>query len=206
MTKNKPEYGTPEYEAACELRAKSSKAARWAGEHFHKIVVLESKSERITALNRMSNYLLNLNSLLEKISEGHRVHFCACCGMPELANYQEPTKTRLIANGLCFGCDFWAEKRTTYNAQNRQGSMLVMRGWVYGDGGDKPNENASFLGFSGRRWHLYQITTGKLWTTNNLWSAGDIPTSFISGMPDNAVSLTEEEFALATAGRDEVKV
>lgn len=26
MTKNKPEYGTPEYEAACELRAKSSKA------------------------------------------------------------------------------------------------------------------------------------------------------------------------------------
>lgn len=206
MTKNKPEYGTPEYEAACELRAKSSKAARWASEQFHKIVVLESKSERITALNRMSNYLLNLNSLLEKISEGQRVHFCACCGMPELANYQDPTKTRLIANGLCFGCDFWTEKRTTYNAQNRRGSMLVMGGWVYGDGGDKPNESGSFLGFGGSRWHLYQITTGKLWTTNNLWSAGDIPANFIPGMPDNAVSLTEEEFALATAGRDEVKV
>lgn len=204
MTKNKPEYGTPEYEAACELRGKGNKAARWVGEQFHKIVVLESKSERISALNRMGNFLLNLNGILEEIADGKHVHFCANCGMPERASYMEPTKARLIANGLCFNCDFWTEKRTTYNAQNRRGSMLVMGGWVYGDGGNKPNESGSFLGFGGSRWHLYQITTGKLWTTNNLWSAGDIPANFLPGMPDNAVSLTESEFALAVAGRDEV--
>ena len=79
--------------------------------------------------------------------------------------------------------------------------MLVMKGWVYGDSGDQPNGNKSWLGFGGSRWYLYQITTGKLWTTNNLFSAGDIPASYLAGMPDNAVALTLEQFELAQVGR-----
>ena len=79
--------------------------------------------------------------------------------------------------------------------------MLVMKGWVCGDSGNQPNGNSCWLGFGGSRWYLYQITTGKLWTTNNLFRAGDIPASYLAGMPDNAVALTLEQCELAQAGR-----
>ena len=194
-------YGTPEYIEQMRANSNCYAVTNWGKETVAKIASMDDRNERLKAFQDMTFYLSNLNHILGKIRAGGHVHFCTHCGFPEQADNQEPIATRLKANGLCFRCDFWHEKRTVYNAQNRAGRMLVMKGWVYGDSGDQPNGNKSWLGFGGSRWYLYQITTGKLWTTNNLFSAGDIPASYLAGMPDNAVALTLEQFELAQVGR-----
>lgn len=198
---NRPAYGTPEYEEECRINRNCHGVTNWGKERLAKIVCMGDQSARLAAFQDMTNYLSNLHGMVRRVADGGYVQFCGHCGKPEEANYLEPTGSRLKANGLCFRCDFWHEKRTAYNAQVRAGHMLVMNGWVYGDSGDQPNGNKSWLGFGGSRWYLYQITTGKLWTTNNLFSAGDIPADFLPGMPDNAVALTLEQFELAQAGR-----
>lgn len=198
---SRPAYGTPEYEEECRVNRNCHGVTNWGKERLAQIICMDDRNARISAFQDMTNYLSNLHLMVRAVGAGGHVHFCGHCGKPEQASYQEPTASRLKANGLCFHCDFWHEKRTTYNAQARAGRMLVMKGWVYGDSGDQPGGNSSWLGFGGSRWYLYQITTGKLWTTNNLFSAGDIPADFLPGMPDNAVALTKEQFELAQAGR-----
>ncbi|PXX60726.1 hypothetical protein SAMN05660489_04349 [Pseudomonas sp. LAMO17WK12:I10] len=198
---NRPAYGTPEYEEWCRINSNCAKVTGWGKEQMAKIVCMDDRNARVSAFNNMANYLSNLHNMVREVAAGSYVHFCTNCGKPECAHYVEPKASQLKANGLCHNCDFWHEKRTTYNAQARAGRMLVMKGWVYGDSGDQPGGNSSWLGFGGSRWYLYQITTGKLWTTNNLFSAGDIPADFLPGMPDNAVALTKEQFELAQAGR-----
>ncbi|WP_247842556.1 hypothetical protein [Pseudomonas sp. MWU12-3103b] len=198
---NRPAYGTPEYEEQCRINRNCYNVTDWGKERIAKIICMDDRNARVRAFNDMTNYLSNLHLMLRDVGAGGHVHFCNHCGKPEQAQYQEPVAAKLKANGLCHRCDFWHDKRTAYNAQQRKGRMLVMSGWVYGDSGDQPNGNKSWLGFGGSRWYLYQITTGKLWTTNNLFSAGDIPADFLAGMPDNAVSLTKEQFELAQAGR-----
>lgn len=197
----KPIYRSPEYNEQVRTSTNCYAVTSWGKETLAKIVCIDDRSERLKAFQGMNNYLSNLHIMLREVSQGAHIHFCAACGKPERAHYQEPVASRLKANGLCHGCDFWHEKRTAYNAQNRAGRMLVMKGCVYGDGGDSPNTDRSWLGFGGSRWYLYQITTGKLWTTNNLFFAGEIPTNYLPGMPDNAVALTLEQFELAQAGR-----
>ncbi|MDW8840115.1 hypothetical protein ORA50_07695 [Pseudomonas carnis] len=197
----RPAYGTPEYEEEFRINRNCHGVTNWGKERLAKIICMDDHNARLAAFQDMTNYLSNLHLMVRRVANGGYVQFCGHCGKPEEANYLEPTGSRLKANGLCFHCDFWHDKRTTYNAQARAGHMLVMKGWVYGDSGDQPNGNKSWLGFGGSRWYLYQITTGKLWTTNNLFSAGDIPADFLPGMPDNAVALTLEQFELAQAGR-----
>lgn len=198
---NMPAYGTPEYKDWCRINSNCHGVTAWGKEQFGKIVCMDNRNARISAFNDMANYLANLHNMVREVAAGAYVHFCTHCGKPERAHYQEPTASKLKANGLCHRCDFWHEKRTAYNAQTRAGRLLVMKGQVYGDSGDQPGGNSSWLGFGGSRWYLYQITTGKLWTTNNLLSAGDVPADFLPGMPDNAVALTKEQFELAQAGR-----
>lgn len=198
---SRPAYGTPEYEEQCRINTNCYKVTNWGKNRLTQIVCMDDRNARLSAFNDMANYLSNLHLMVRNVADGGYVHFCGHCGKPEQANYREPVATKLKANSLCHHCDFWHERRTTYNAQERKGRMLVMKGWVYGDSGDQPGGKSSWLGFGGSRWYLYQITTGKLWTTNNLFSAVDIPADFLPGMPDNAVALTLEQFELAQAGR-----
>lgn len=198
---SRPAYGTPEYEAECRINRNCHGVTNWGKERLSQIICMDDRNARISAFQDMANYLANLHNMVRNVAAGGYVHFCKHCGKPEQASYLEPKATQIKTNGLCHRCDFWHEKRTTYNAQARAGRMLVMKGWVYGDSGDEPNGNKSWLGFGGSRWYLYQITTGKLWTTNNLFSAGDVPADFLPGMPDNAVALSLEQFELAQAGR-----
>ncbi|MBT9234254.1 hypothetical protein KKQ11_00260 [Pseudomonas sp. MG-2] len=194
-------YGSPEYEAECAINSNCYQAVNWGRTRMGQIVDMEDKKDRVSAWSDMTNYIANLASMIRNIADGDHVHFCACCGKPEMANYREPTKSRLIDRQLCFGCDFWIERRALYNAQSRKGHLLVIKGWTYGDSGNRPNCSGNGLGFGGQRFYICQLTTGRLWTTNNLFCGGEIPAEYLPGMPDNAVMLTKEQYELAEAGR-----
>lgn len=204
MTKA-PAYGTPERAEWDKRSTASYRVQEWAKQQLVEMIGLDDKQDRLKHFHDVHNFFLNLRNTIIEVHEGCHVHFCTECGKPEKACYIEPTGTKLKKNGLCFHCNFWAEHRATYNAQHRKGAMLVVNGDGRQDGGEQPEgpgANKSFLGFGGHRWYICQLTTGKLWTTNNLWSFGDIPKRFKSGMPDNAVLLTKEQYELAVAGRE----
>lgn len=206
MASNIPAYGTPERAAYDKRSSDSYKIQEWVKQQLVAMIEMDNKPDRLNHFHDVHNFFLNLRSTIIDVHEGAHVHFCVECGRPEKACYMEPTSTKLKKNGLCFGCNFWAEHRATYNAQHRKGAMLVINGDGRGDAGnqhDGPGANKSFLGFGGHRWYVYQLTTGKLWTTNNMWSFGSIPKRFQPGMPDNAVLLTKEQYELASAGRGE---
>lgn len=194
-------YGSPEYEAECAINKNCYQAVDWGRSRMAEIVAMDEKKDRVNAWSDMTNYIANLANMVRKIAEGDHVHFCTCCGRPEMATYREPTKSQLIKSSLCFGCSFWIERRAEYNAQGRKGRRLVVNGWTYGDNGDRPNDSGSGLGFGGQRFYICQTTTGRLWTTNNLFCGGEIPAEYLAGMPDNAVFLTEAQYELAKAGR-----
>lgn len=206
MKSNLPAYGTPERAEYDRRSSNSYRAVEWCRQQTAIMVGIDDKDRRLHHFHEFNNIFLNLRNMVLQIQDGAPVHFCTVCGAPEMSNFNEPTKAKLVKGCLCFGCNFWSEHRATYNAQNRKGSMLVINGDGRSDGGEQyegPGCNKSFLGFGGHRWYVYQLTTGKLWTTNNMWSFGTIPKLFRPGMPDNAVLLTKEQYELAVKGREE---
>jgi len=61
-----------------------------------------------------------------------------------------------------------------YWAQALDGSAIIVKGNCYHDAGWS-NSRDSFLGFAGAVWKIHELSTGKKWTTNNLWHNGVIP-------------------------------
>lgn len=99
-------------------------------------------------------------------------HICVKCKQPERSSYVEPTKSRLIADKTCFGCDLWAKREPTFNT----GNVFVVDNNMYSIGSPAINlkGNQSHLGHGGRG---FEITTndGVKHLTNNLWCGGGLP-------------------------------
>lgn len=190
----KPASGTPEYEVYNDRFCIAHKAQEWMRLYLAKVAQTDSREERISMFHDANNTLLNFASLFNDIMDGAHVHFCTMCGKPERANYIEPKRTKLKKECLCFGCDFWADKRTAYNAQNRRGKLMVYRGQVLSDAGHQEGQRSMFLGFGGSVWYIHHLLTGQTFRSNNVWSGGEIPKEFRGGMPDNIVVLTKEQY------------
>lgn len=204
MKREMPKYGTPEYEAWDKINHDCYQAVEWLRLKMASMVEMPDHKARMDTFHDVNNTFLNIRGTIAHIEAGGYIHFCSMCGKPEKATYIEPKGQKLKKNGLCFHCDSWVEKRTRYNAEGRKGPMLVINGDGRSDGGAQPdNQNKAFMGFGGSRFHLYNLVTGELWTTNNLWSYGEIPDNFRAGMPDNAVYLTKEQYELAIIGRND---
>lgn len=167
--------------------------ANWVDRNMGRIAMESDERKRISIYHDLKNVVMNLPYYYAKINEDEHLHFCKLCGRPETATYMEPIGTRLKKEQICFGCDFWMERRSQYNAQHRRGTILVIDGMVRSDGGEA-DPRTPFLGHGGARFYIKHLITGRVWTSNNMWFGGEIPDEFRGGMPDNAVLLTKEEY------------
>lgn len=106
------------------------------------------------------------------------MHTCKLCGKLEHAGYIKDTKERLIANAVCFDCDFWDSKLKLLNDPK----VVRIKGFHYSIG---PATGCSMLGFGGRLFRI-KFFDGRIVETNNLWCQGEIPERFREALPDNA--------------------
>jgi hypothetical protein len=163
----------------------------WLQNLISELVREDSAKIRSEIQRDTGNILLNIRNMFDYIKRGDHIHFCKDCGRPEMSTYP-----KLIDMQICSSCEFWEKYADQYEAEKMDGKLLVIGGWVYGDNGNVENTNGyhdKFLGHAGRRFYIL-TNSGSSFTTNNLWSAGDIPRRFISRMPDNAVFLTKNEY------------
>lgn len=100
---------------------------------------------------------------------------CVECGNLFATTYEN--KAKLIAEGVCFACNFWREYIGNKEAIRVGGEHRM-------DGGIS-NRDTQWNGFGGAWWE-YQREGEKPKQTNNLWSQGTIPERFRSRLPDNA--------------------
>ena len=105
---------------------------------------------------------------------------CKICGKIEHAGYIKDTKERLIANSLCFDCDFW----DGYIKRKDEPSIVRVGGCHYCIADE--NADKYMRGFSGRRFDV-KFFDGRDVTTTNLWCQGDIPERFRGQLADNAI-------------------
>lgn len=126
-----------------------------------------------------------VSKALELAQKYGGVHQCVECGEFESAHYMEPTRQRLIAKQLCFGCDHWLNIMVRQNAKD----LAIIDHWVYNvHDGVKDPRNKSHLGFGGRQFKIIW-TDGRVKESNNVWCSGKIPERFWERMPDNAKHL-----------------
>jgi hypothetical protein len=116
--------------------------------------------------------------------EGVQSEPCSICGNLYGTHYIEPTKTKLIESGHCFGCNFWTE----YVSDKRK---IIIAGSQFINGGESTDSN-SWLGHGGRRFNI-ERKDGRQISTNNLWSQGKIPQHikdyYDGDFDDNAVFI-----------------
>jgi len=79
---------------------------------------------------------------------------------------------------LCFTCNFWRDKLTHLIKP----ATVVAGGVLYSIRGEKASGPR---GFGGRKF-VIRFHDGREVTTTNLWSAGAVPTAWVSDFPDNA--------------------
>lgn len=112
---------------------------------------------------------------------------CSVCGHAANTNYIEPTKTRLIANQMCFTCDHWAqwiEKR-----KMAPGDYIVVGGTAYHI---VPDEKPSYHGFVGHGGALFRIKRGDVVSeSRNLWNNGRPSKWWRDRIPDDATFVHE---------------
>ncbi len=89
-------------------------------------------------------------------------------GLPD-----EPDKALARFNEICSRTvSYWNERF----ALNRS---IIVKGVHFMDGGEEKKSHdpwsPQMLGFAGARWWIQELSTGKVFTTNNLWHQGLIP-------------------------------
>lgn len=117
-----------------------------------------------------------------KLAEIAALPKCRECGEPQEVEYIEPTRSRLLANGLCFTCDHWHG----YIARVADPACIRINGQHYIAGSEpRPGVPSHCYGFGGAL-HEIAFADGRILTTRNLWTQGRIPKRFRERLPDNA--------------------
>lgn len=130
----------------------------------------------------------------------YRQHFkgerfvCVCvrCGSLASSHYSEPYKSRIESQKLCFTCVHGDIEAARYDFASHK--RLVIEGWPYSDGGNRPKANPldkSTMGHGGRDFIITHLQDGMTWETNNLWGGSPILQYWRNKMPDNAVFGSE---------------
>jgi len=122
-------------------------------------------------------------------------HVCKLCASEEKAHYIDEVKDRLIANQVCFTCDYW--QQTWHNdVDNRPMHYIVTEDYEhYVIGRDELGRSGRRgSGFGGREfiviWKDHDRTTT---VTRNLWSQGRIPDHLQKMFEPNVYSLTDTD-------------
>jgi hypothetical protein len=86
---------------------------------------------------------------------------------------------------LCHGCDFWTERIAKHDEENG----VVIDGYRYSIGPDKPANYRGFVGHGGSPFTIRFNDDGLVVTTRNLWANGRIPDHFVGRYPNTAVFM-----------------
>lgn len=108
---------------------------------------------------------------------------CRECGQSDKANFGEPTRSRMLAQQLCFTCLFWTDKIAELNDDFT--ARIGGRHYRIGPEETSPRDQR---GFDGHR-AVIRFADGREVTTTNLWFQGEIPVHFHTRLPDNAEFL-----------------
>ncbi|KKL18200.1 hypothetical protein LCGC14_2477900 [marine sediment metagenome] len=115
---------------------------------------------------------------------------CVLCGDDFRAGCWEPTRSRMIENQHCFGCNFWSGFVATIDNPTH----LVIEGKHYVVGREDQSGSDQGRGFGGA---YFSIVTddGRTIETTNLWHQGTVPGHFRHVLADNARWAAEEAAA-----------
>lgn len=132
---------------------------------------------------------------MRQIRDGYFEYECTKCGKTTTNRYCEPIRSRMLADRLCFSCDFWNEFRE--KNLDRRDQLTIIDGHVYVPGNDTVGR---WRGMAGRRFDIEYLEgsafAGKRITTFDLWSSpGKLPESFKKDFPDTARFLNGAEKA-----------
>lgn len=105
-------------------------------------------------------------------------HYCVDCGQRDLLGWEDRTREKLEATGLCFDCLHWAQARKAMAGKSWK--HFVSKGSFYTIG-----DTYEGGGFGGTRWHV-TWPCGHVEDTKNLWHGGDVPEHWRERLPDNA--------------------
>ena len=149
-----------------------SKLSEWIEEHR------DNPDDELAVLNYTLNKEMYEREFAEAEAKGIVVE-CTVCRYPEnperSLNGDEYTKHK-----LCFGCWFWLIHVGLKNGPTKR--SIIVNGTHYVDGGNKPKEKSTFLGFGGSVWNYRKIGETEWTETNNMWHQGEIPKRF--NIPD----------------------
>lgn len=106
---------------------------------------------------------------------------CCICGHIEVPHFDHGMNSKLLAQALCFYCDFWLERLQKH--QNNPNSAIIKNHayMIHPDEG----RNRNWSGFAGREFNI-AFNDGRKVVTHNLWHQGDIPERFQPLIPNNA--------------------
>lgn len=103
---------------------------------------------------------------------------CSRCGEVHNGGYDHIPYIK--QHKVCFGCYFWEQ----YIHDKDQPEIARIDGQHYVIG-DEPTTPNFMCGFGGRRF-LIRFNDGRVVSTTNLWSQGEIPQRLRQILPDNA--------------------
>ena len=105
---------------------------------------------------------------------------CKNCGKRERVD-RWLDGTRLLANKLCFNCDFWINDVGTSD-------YIVVDGKAYSLCSPNPG---GFQGFGGRQHYIQMLDTGEIRTCSNMWSRGEVPENMKHLFQNNAIFINK---------------
>ena len=108
---------------------------------------------------------------------------CVICGEPISFEYIDSVNEQLRDRQMCHTDNFWLEKARLAVDPGYKNRVVRVNGshYMIGDeGGTK-----SFRGFGGHEF-VIEFYDGRVVTSTNLWSQGEIPLAWRNIMPNNA--------------------
>lgn len=132
--------------------------------------------------------IIQLNSrVVHRYGVGEMIEWLVCeeCHRADLLRWNLPLRAALVAQGVCFDCNFWRKF-----IDEPDGIRINHVHYMVKD--ENQSGSPSSRGHGGARFDI-QLHSGQRITTTNLWYQGEIPPHFHSRLPDNASWARGEE-------------
>jgi len=142
---------------------------------------------------------------------------CKCCGNEEMCVWIKETNDRLVANSMCFTCDFWEERGSSLAAAKDQkfpDTVVVHEDsgpMVYCVASEMPQHRGFMRGYGGSKF-IIDFDDGRKMASSNMWSGQKIPTLWVkdprfqptarlrTGFPGDREAFLQEFDSLIASG------
>ena len=142
---------------------------------FNKIIFSKVHPKFADGYRSISSYYDTKKELIK--DQGILKNPCKECG--GLVKTTFSNNEKMIQRNVCFSCNFW------FNIIDDIDNKLVIDGTVYVFHERAEAHTVAFLGHGGREFTI-ETNDGKVLSTNNLWSNGNVPDKFRDRIKDNA--------------------